>query len=126
VGVEILFGKSFPEEKVDIVATGAKARYRFAIDLGIAFKTDLQDMAIGLVNDRAAFKGYAYLLSAGGNGCICTCIFDQFSRINSCLETAIDMFAKFRSFARHDEQRVGGTGAFRLMTRRPEKTLVNI
>jgi flavin-dependent dehydrogenase len=116
-GVEILFGQSFPEEKGDIVAIGAKARYRFAIDRGITFKTDLQDTAIGLVNDRAAFKGYAYLLSAGGNCCICTCIFDRFSRLNSCLETAIDMLAKFCSFAKHDEQRVGGVGAFRLHPR---------
>ena len=113
-GVEILFGQSIAAQQADIVATGAKPRSRFAIDRGIAFQTDLPDIAIGLVNDRAAFKGYAYLLSAGGYGCICTCIFDRFSSLNRCLDTAVDMFSGYRSFYMHDVKRVGGVGAFRL------------
>ncbi|MEJ2690472.1 MAG: NAD(P)-binding protein, partial [Deltaproteobacteria bacterium] len=65
-GVELLFGQNIAEEQADIVATGARPRYRFAIDRGLAFLTDLPDTAISLVNDRAAYKGYAYLLSANG------------------------------------------------------------
>jgi len=113
-GVEILYGQTVDEEEADIVATGAKPRYRFAVDRGLAFRTDLPDTAIGLVNDRAAFKGYSYLLSAGGTGCICTCIFDRFAGLNSCFEATLDMFSRYRSFAMRDVKRVGGFGAFRL------------
>jgi len=113
-GVEIHFGQTVAEEQADIVATGARPRYRFALDRGLAFRTDLPDTAIGLVNDRAAFKGYAYLLSVGGTGCICTCIFDRFAGLNSCFATTLDMFKRYRSFSMRDVKRVGGFGAFRL------------
>jgi len=84
-GAEIVFNRSISRTEADIVATGPLVNHLFAPDLGIVFKTSLPDSAYGLVNDRAACKGYAYLLAAKGYGCLCTVLFDNFYEAHSCL-----------------------------------------
>ena len=93
-GVIIHFGKTVPEEKADILATGPIIRETFAIDKGIIFRADCKDMAIGLVHDDAAYKGYSYLLVTKGYGCMCTVLFDHFKDVHRCFEATKNMFWK--------------------------------
>jgi len=113
-GAAIFFERSLAGHEADIVATGPLVRHRFAIDKGIVFKTSLPDAAYGLVNDRAAYKGYAYLLFAKGYGCLCTVLFDRFSEVNRCLAETERIFRKHVDFHLEDPKPVGGMGGFLL------------
>lgn len=113
-GAAIFFEQHRNPAQADIVATGPLVRHRFAIDKGIVFKTSLPDAAYGLVNDQAAYKGYAYLLFAKGYGCLCTVLFDNFSEVNRCLAETERLFRKFVDFDMEDPKPVGGMGGFLL------------
>jgi len=116
-GVQIHFNHSIPPNEADIIATGPETRKIVAIDKGIIFQTDLPDMAIGLVNDKAAYKGYSYLLITGGYACICTVLFDQFNRIDDCFQYTIEKFKSLVNLNIQDPKRVGGLGHFSLNQR---------
>ena len=111
-GVEIRFRESLPARDADIVATGPVAREVFAIDKGVVFRTDAPNMAVGLVNDRAGFKGYSYLLVTGGYGCLCTVLFDRFHTIHACFEEAKTMLADGPGVRIESPKSVGGIGHF--------------
>ncbi|MBU3937824.1 MAG: NAD(P)-binding protein [Proteobacteria bacterium] len=114
-GATILFNQSLAAAKADIVASGPIVSHRFATDLGIVFKTSLPDSAYGLVNDQAAYKGYAYLLAAKGYGCLCTVLFDNFSEIHRCLAETEKILRKFVDFDMVEPKKVGGMGGFLLV-----------
>ncbi|HIJ89379.1 MAG: NAD(P)-binding protein [Desulfobulbaceae bacterium] len=113
-GADILFNQPLSPPEADIIATGPLVRHRFAIDKGLVFKTSLPDAAYGLVNDRAACKGYAYLLFAKGYGCLCTVLFDNFSEVNRSLAETERIFRKFVDFDMEEPKTVGGLGGFLL------------
>lgn len=113
-GAEIFFNQPLPPKQADIVATGPLVRHRFAIDKGFVFKTSLPDAAYGLVNDRAACKGYAYLLAAKGYGCLCTVLFDNFSGVKRCLAETERIFRQYVDFDMEEPKPVGGLGGFLL------------
>ncbi len=113
-GAAIFFEQTLNPAQADIVATGPLVRHRFAVDKGIVFKTSLPDAAYGLVNDRAACKGYAYLLFAKGYGCLCTVLFDHFSEVNRCLAETERIFRKCVDFEMEEPKPVGGLGGFLL------------
>ena len=94
LGVNIHFGKTIPTNEADIVATGTIPNEVGGIVKGIAFKTKMEDTAIELLNDKAAFKGYAYLLVAKGYGCMCTVVFNRLSAVNSCFEETKRIFSR--------------------------------
>lgn len=113
-GVKILFNTPLDRSDADIVATGPMNRHRFGIDKGVVFQTSLPDMACGLVNDRAAYKGYAYLLVAGGYGCMCTVLFDRFELLNDCFCETERIFRNWLDFDMENPRLVGGMGSFLL------------
>jgi flavin-dependent dehydrogenase len=113
-GVDIFFNQPLAPAEADIVASGPLVRHRFAIDKGFVFKTSLPDAAYGLVNDQAAYKGYAYLLAAKGYGCLCTVLFDNFSEVNRCLAETERIFKKLVDFDMKEPKPVGGLGGFLL------------
>ena len=116
-GVTFRFKDTLPEEQADIIATGPQVKDIFAVDKGIAFKTGLPDTAIGLVNDDAAFKGYSYLLTAKGYGCMCTVLFDKFSQINSCFQETRKIFSRLCDLDIQQPQTVIGIGSFTIHNR---------
>ena len=61
-GVDIRFNTPVEEDEVDIVASGPIPRKLCAVDTGIVFETDADDVAYGMLDDRSAYKGYSYLL----------------------------------------------------------------
>jgi flavin-dependent dehydrogenase len=111
-GVKIHFETTLPIHEADIVATGPRMGELFAEDEGIIFKTSLPDMAIGILNDKAAMKGYSYLLVSKGYACMCTCIFDDFGNAPRYFEETKQMFSKMVALDIKDPIKVGGIGSF--------------
>lgn len=111
-GVDFRFSNHLDPGDADIVATGPRMKEVFAVDTGVRFKTSHPDIAVALVNDSAAYKGYAYLLVVDGYGCICTVMFDRFKEIHRHFEYTLEVFDKFYDIDMHEEERVGGVGSF--------------
>ena len=111
-GVQIHLKQRLSEEAADIVATGPRSKQIFAVDLGIKFKTSHPDTAIALVNDDAAYKGYAYLLVVDGYGCLCTVLFDRFNTLQKSFEKAKEILLKKVKLDILNPQQVGGVGGF--------------
>jgi flavin-dependent dehydrogenase len=111
-GVDIHFKQTIPVEEADIVATGPISRELFAVDKGIVFKTDYEDANVFLLNDRAAYKGYSYLLITKGYGCMCTVLFDRFPDLDQNFEVARRMLEEMFDFDIREPQPVAGVGCF--------------
>lgn len=81
---------------------------------GIIFKTKLKDTAITLFNNKAAFKGYSYLLVTKGYGCMCAVVLDELGRVNNCFEETKKIFLKMTNLDIQNPKNVGGVGSFSL------------
>lgn len=112
MGVEINFNMTFPEERADIIATGPVALEKFAVARGAVFDTDMDDMAMAMVNDHLAVKGYSYLLVNGGSGTISTVLFRDFHRLNNCFQNTVKIFRKLTDFKWTNIHHSGGMGSF--------------
>ncbi len=113
-GVKIKFNSTILQNDAGIVATGLIMKEIFAIDKGIVFETNADDLAVGLINQEAAYKGYSYLLVSEGYGCMCTVLFDKFERVNTCFEETKKIFSKLFSLEIKNPKSVGGVGGFSL------------
>lgn len=111
-GVQIHYRSTYPQEKAHLIATGPIRRALVASDRGVAFKTDLPNMAVGIFHDDLAYLGYSYLLVANGYGCICTVVFKDFHRLNECFEKTIAAVKKIAPVDLGDVHPVGGVGSF--------------
>lgn len=98
--------------KADIIATGPNSKKIFACDLGIKFITNHPDIAVAVVDEKAAYKGYAYLLICNGYGCLCTVLFNEFHRLRKQFEFAKNRILKFYSIEMKHVKEVGGVGSF--------------
>jgi flavin-dependent dehydrogenase len=112
LGVEINFNGTLPEERADIIATGPTAREKFAVARGAVFETDMDDMAMALVNDHLAFKGYSYLLINGGSGTISTVLFRDFHLLKHCFQNTVKIFRELTDFRWTNIHHSGGMGSF--------------
>jgi flavin-dependent dehydrogenase len=81
-----------------------------AIAVGYVFETDRADGVFGVLSDRLAPKGYAYLLVAGGRGTVATCLFDDFHREKEYLERTLDFFRRKAGLDMRHPALFGGTG----------------
>jgi flavin-dependent dehydrogenase len=113
-GVVMKFNTTLPIERADIVATGPIAKELFAVDKGMIFQTTMKDIAIGLINDDAALRGYAYLMVTNGYGCLCTVLFNEFTAIHRCFEEAKRIFSSIVPLNIQNPKMVGGSGGFSL------------
>ena len=113
-GVHLHFNTTISKEEADIIATGPDTRKIVAIDKGIVFETSLPDMAVGLVNDHAAYKGYSYLLVTNSYGCICSVLFDSFNKMDNCFQVTLETFKQLYPLDIRNERPVGGLGHFSL------------
>lgn len=113
-GVSFHFKQSLAETEGDIIATGPIVKEIFAVDKGIVFQTSLPDTAIGVINDAAAYKGYAYLIVSRGYGCMCTVLFDRFDQASQCFEETTRIFKDLVGLEVRDAKTVGGIGGFSL------------
>ena len=116
-GVRFHFKSSIPENEADIVATGSLSNNIFAVDKGIIFKTKLPDTAIVLLDNKAAYKGYSYLLITKGYGCMCSMVVEDFNRLNDCFEETKKIFLNMFDFDLSEPVPIGGVGCFTLKNR---------
>jgi flavin-dependent dehydrogenase len=111
-GVNIRFNETAPPDEVDIVATGPNPKSKFAVARGLTFKTEHQNIAVGLVNNYHAFKGYSYLLISNGCGCIATVLFEGFEDLNKYFNRTIDAFSRKYNLKYDDPCKFAGFGSF--------------
>lgn len=111
-GAKIHFNQTIPEGEADIVATGPRFKNISVADKGIKFKTDLPNLAVGVVNKNAAYKGYSYLLIADGDACICSCVFDDTRKLNDCFDFTKKYFIDKYKLKIKEPENVGGVGYF--------------
>jgi flavin-dependent dehydrogenase len=112
IGVNIHFKEVIPENEADIVATGPIKNEICAAAKGITFETSSENLAVGLVNDNAAFKGYSYLLIANGKGCMSTVLFGDFKKANSYIEETKRIFNNKFDLNLKEIKHMGGIGSF--------------
>ncbi|MEW6594618.1 MAG: NAD(P)-binding protein [Thermodesulfobacteriota bacterium] len=113
-GVALRCGETLAPHAADIVATGTLHRHHFAAAAGETFRTDHPDIACGLLDNAAADKGYAYLLVAGGHGCLCTVFFDRFDLVQAGYALAKQRLLARFPVAMKDPRPFGGVGGFLL------------
>lgn len=110
LGVNIIFNTYRSDEEGDIIATGTKRPNMFAF--GIVFETDLKDIAVAILNDAIAPKGYAYLLVSDKRATLATVIFGQFDKRIQYLKKAVDKFRDLLNFSVDNPKRFVGVGNF--------------
>jgi flavin-dependent dehydrogenase len=113
-GARLHFNETIDPAAADIVATGPRGRTIFAVDRGIVFETDAADCVVVLMNDDAAPKGYAYLLIAGGYGCLATMLYEDFPSVHRRLEYARRVLLERHPISIRNPRPVGGVGHFTL------------
>ena len=115
-GVELRFGERGEEpcRGTAIRAHGPTGSGSDTVAVGYVFDTDMSDGVFGVLSDRLAPKGYAYLLIHGGRGTIAACLFDDFDDEERCLEATLDFFERRVGLRMKNPRRFGGTGQFRL------------
>ncbi len=107
-GVRIRFGEKLPDAAADIVATGVRPTQVYAAALGCTFETRADDLAVAFVNNRIARRGYAYLLIADGQACLCTTMFADGPEIGAAFAETLAMAQRQFAFDMRNVRRVGG------------------
>ncbi|MCE5214331.1 MAG: NAD(P)/FAD-dependent oxidoreductase [Methanobacterium sp.] len=113
-GVIFHFNKYLPDDEADIIATGPVKQGKFAIAQGITFQTEMEDNVICLVNDKAALKGYSYLLVAQGQATMGTVLFCGFNKLNHCFLETKKTYENMLELDIKNPQKIGGIGSFSL------------
>jgi flavin-dependent dehydrogenase len=112
LGVEIHFRKTISKEKANIVATGPITGEIAAIAKGITFKTKTKNIALGVLNNNAAFNGYSYLLVTDGYGTMCTVVYGHFNHLNNCFIQTKKIFMDLLDLDIESPLECGGVGCF--------------
>jgi len=113
-GVKVFFNQSIQAADADIIATGPASQKAVMIAKGIVFKTDSPDIAVGLFNDKAAYKGYSYLLVANGHGCLTTVLAGNFKSIKENFNYSKEKLLSTHPINIFHERDFGGYGHFSL------------
>lgn len=113
-GVKINFGQTFSVGQADIIATGPDPQKIGGAVKGIVFKTERDNIGVGIINDDYAHKGYSYLFIVNGYACICTAIARDFEKLESCFEKTKRYFVEKYKLKINSPQVVGGVGSFSL------------
>ena len=114
-GVNIHFQRTLLPTEANIVATGPTPREAMGVVRGIAFKTNLKDVAIAAFNEKLAFKGYSYLLVTKRYGCIGAVVRrDGIPRAREYFENTKEFFVKHLNLHIQQSNEIGGIGSFSL------------
>lgn len=123
LGVNLHFQETLSQNETDIVATGPVPREVFGIAKGIVFRTSVEDVAIVVLNDHLAFKGYSYLLVTTKYGCIGTVVFNELWRVDECFEKTKEFFVGKLDLNMGSFKEVSGVGSFSFKDVKKETTL---
>ena len=113
-GVELRFGErgGRPSSPAAIRAHGPGGSATVAV--GYVFDTDMSDGVFGVLSDRLAPKGYAYLLIHRGHGTVAACLFEEFEDERRYLDRTLEFFHRRVGLKMQSPRRFGGAGQFRL------------
>lgn len=111
LGVKIYFNSKMKEKNVHIIASGPKKA--LVIAKGISFNTEMEDIAVALIGDKFAYRGYSYLLVCDGYGTMCSVVFGKLSLINKCFEKTKEALNKLIGLKIKNQKTVGGYGYFK-------------
>ena len=120
-GVDIQFNTTIKPDDVDIIATGPSLHKITAAAKGIIFETDLENMAVALVNNTISYRGYAYLLIANNYGCISTVSAYHAGDLNTYFKNTCDIFCRLFNTTIKNPKECGGVGSFTIKQRLSHK-----
>lgn len=120
-GVAIRFNSGIAENDADIIATGPSYQRNIpAMVKGIVFETNMEDIAVALLNPGAAYRGYSYLIVVDGYGCMCTTAStNKQESVTAAWNQTLDTFKRMFNPEMRNPANVTGVGCFSL-----ERTLV--
>lgn len=95
-GVEIFFNKLADFKNSDIIAAGP-IKPNILIR-GIKFKTNIKDIALSIVDDNLAPKGYAYFLVNNHEATIAVVLYKNFEDVHEYLKKTVDKFRVILDF----------------------------
>ena len=110
-GVRLNFGKTLPNNEVDLVATGPRTKKAFAAAMGVIFETSMDDTMIVMFNERAAFQGYSYIGVRQGSGCLCSVVFGDLKKLKGCFEETKRLFHRLVDLDIRNPSLMSGVGA---------------
>lgn len=113
-GVDLRFGERGEGVQCAPAIRAHGPRGSDAVAVGYVFDTDMSDGIFGVLSDRLAPKGYAYLLIHRGHGTIAACLFDEFDDEKRYLDRTLEFFERRAGLRMRSPRRFGGTGQFRL------------
>src|SRR5512144_993621 len=91
-GVDVRFGERGEGVPCSAAIRAHGPRGSDAVAVGYVFDTDMSDGVFGVLSDRLAPKGYAYLLIHRGHGTIAACLFDEFEDEKRYLDRTLEFF----------------------------------
>ena len=119
-GVKIHYGKTLSEKDIKndksniyIIASGPKDV--FAVAVGISFRTNNKDIAIGILDDSIAPKAYGYILVSKGKGCIATVLAKDFVNANNYFKKLMQAEKKIINVKKTNIKKISGFGNFHIM-----------
>ena len=110
-GVEFVWNQRLGAPAANIVASGPRG-IPMAVARGMTFRTDLEDLACGVLNDKMAPAGYVYFLVADHQATLATVLFEKFDQARDCMKNSIDGIKRSFSIKEMDEVRDWGGYAF--------------
>lgn len=113
-GVKIFYNHLCKPDEVDIVATGPvfDDPNLDGFVSGYVFKTDLEDINIGILDDNYALNGYSYFFVHNGWGTIATCIFENYKKLGEYREKTLGLCKQHKKFSMENVEKFSGTGNF--------------
>lgn len=106
----VLNARSWKAEQGGVIAVGPRAADMIA--KGIVFKTDVEDEAYAIVDDRIAPKGYAYLLVNRRRATLATVICRDFRNEKTYFQRTLETFRKLVPLEMKNIREFGGYGNF--------------
>ena len=113
-GVDLHFGERGEGTRRGPAIRAHGPRGSDTVAVGYVFDTEMSDGVFGVLSDRLAPKGYAYLLIHRGHGTIAACLFDEFGDEKRYLDRTLEFFERRVGLKMRSPRRFGGAGQFRL------------
>jgi len=112
-GVNIHYNSKKSLKNMNIISTGPLNKKINILAKGIIFETEMEDIAVTLVNKETSYNGYSYLLITKGYGCMCTVCFYNFDNMNNYFKKTYRAFDRLFDLEIKNQRNVGGVGSFR-------------
>ena len=111
-GVEFVWNQRLSAPAANIVASGP-CGVPMVVARGMTFRTELEDLACGILNDRMAPAGYVYFLVADHQATLATVLFEKFGKARDCLRHSLDGIKRLFAIKEvHEARHWGGYGLF--------------